>query len=366
MISVQPHFAETTEMSSALSWEATDGTWTWQEERLLDQRLFKAVATVLELDEVGPAPQVHVTFSGSIALDRALQAFVDYSRAHGAVELEIITTSPSIDIIPAMVAEHPTITNQIVAHAGHDLRIDVDEVIRLAEQELAPSVSGAVLVCSPENPTGDYWNERDLRRLAQACEATSRLLIVDHSFLLAGVHRGRLPRIWEVVSSTQEFIGTWDTGKTFGLGGEKLGFLVASSGIDENLRGALSTLQFDVARRDKQLFAALLGAPEVSTYLEELRDVCRANLKTLQSELGGVATVLRCPAGSLALLSLGADMDEATIAARLLGSGVGVIAASTFFHVSSSRHGLLRVALARDPDVFFEAVGVMRSVLVSP
>src|SRR5204863_7106101 len=110
----------------------------------------------------------------------------------------------------------------------HFPRLDVNQLLSFIDAPLPRESTRAILLTSPENPTGAFWNSDDLRAIARACEDHGYSLVVDHCFYLAGVHEELLPAVWQFADVIEHWIGIWDTGKTFGLNGEKLGFLICS------------------------------------------------------------------------------------------------------------------------------------------
>lgn len=51
-----------------------------------------------------------------------------------------------------------------------------------------------MLLSSPENPTGEIWSNSALKAIAKVCLYHKAVLIIDHCFLLAGVHK-KSPRL---------------------------------------------------------------------------------------------------------------------------------------------------------------------------
>ena len=342
--------------------------WTPARQAAVDAGLEAAVRDLLMLpaasyDSVSPA------FSGSVALDRALVAALAMSGDDGRrPTTHVVTTTPSIDIMPLFLGERSqVVTRYARSRAGDPAALDRDAVLRRVAEVRATRDAGlVVLLTSPENPTGAVWRPADLKAIGDACFEAGGVLVVDHTFLTAGVHgRADVECVWQAFGSGQDWIAIWDTGKTFGLNGDKLGFLVSGSDrTTDAVRRSLSVMQYDVSRRQKVLFAELFRRSARLDYVGHLNAVCHRNLaiaSTMASTMAA-STVLRIHrprAGSLLLLELPPGADDERTRCRLLRQGIGVVAGSVFFHAEPRPRTLLRVALARDPDYFADGFSLL-------
>jgi aspartate/methionine/tyrosine aminotransferase len=274
----------------------------------------------------------------------------------------VITTSPSIDIMKFLLEERTSQVKRHFVEAADELvgTLDPDPIIeRIALVRRRSARDGLiVLLTSPENPTGAIWSRTALQAISASCCDHDGTLIVDHAFLTAGVHDAKcVPAIWDNAVDGSDWIAIWDTGKTFGLNEDKLGFLVASSSrVSSSIRFALNVVQFDVPRRQKLLFAKILRSPFAWTHAAELRAACRENV-SIAEELswGNALEVLPVAAGSLGLLRLEEHQIDELVRVRLLQAGIGVVSGSVFFHGVRRPTSFLRVALARTPSYFQEA-----------
>jgi aspartate/methionine/tyrosine aminotransferase len=235
---------------------------------------------------------------------------------------------------------------------------------RIRRQDAATFIT--LLLSSPENPTGSTWTLDALDRLAVECADLGAVLVLDHSFAVAGVHdASRLTRVWDMDPLPCEWMAVWDTGKTFGFNEDKLGFILCGTSVaQEAVDAALAVMQFGVARRQKLFFAELLRRAFFYGHLDELRHTCLANLATASSLAGDVFSVLPVSAGSLLLLDVSAvsDSDE-VVRRKLLDAGIGVVAGNVFFHSEWRPDCYIRVALARRHDYFDEAMRQLIAVL---
>jgi aspartate/methionine/tyrosine aminotransferase len=334
--------------------------WTTEKQAMIDSDLEEACRRMLMLP-AGSYESLNVTFSGSVALDRALVAALSLSGDDQRRPVGVVTTTPSIDIMPLFLAEKSQVFTRFApSRGGEPCGLDRDAVLRaVAEVRAMPNAGLIVLLTSPENPTGAVWQPDDLKLIGDACFAAGGTLIVDHTFLTAGVHgRADIECVWQVFGAGQDWIAIWDTGKTFGLNEDKLGFVISGSARAASaVRRSLGVLQFDVSRRQKVLFAELLRRSALMDYAGYLNGVCNENLTRAAELVASTGIGLHRPAaGSLLLLELppGAHDDERT-RLRLLRAGVGVVAGNVFFHSYWRPRNMLRVALARDAPYFSQA-----------
>jgi aspartate/methionine/tyrosine aminotransferase len=339
--------------------------WTAARQFEVDEDLEAAAAAFLSLD-ASRYTECRVTFSGSVALNRALSGCLRLSRHERSTGVDVVTTTPSVDIMRLFLEEYLDVKPIFVPsrYQGIVGALDAQAVVRALYRtaEGGAHRRRVVLLTSPENPTGSYWSAEDLRYIGDACAATDAILVVDHSLLLAGVHSIPLPRVWDHPPPGGQWIALWDTGKTFGLNEDKLGFIFSGDRrIARFIGESLAVMQFDVARRQKLIFAQLLRCADALSHIERLRKVCQANLSRLEQMIGNTYLHVQLPtAGSMALVdvaALGHSDEEAR--QRLLHAGVGVVAGNVFFHDEWKPHTLMRLALARVPSYFEESVSAL-------
>ena len=316
--------------------------------------------------------QIRLTFSGSIALDRVFGAVGNsiQNKSFPKVGLTAILPEPSIDLWQLLLRERFSRENRDVQIKGVRQQIDskesrVDNLIEELETQFrrTPNRQLIVILDSPSNPLGIVTSGEDLERLARACGKAGAILIVDHCFLLAGLHAPMtLPSVFGISEEICEWIGIWDTGKSINLAGDKLGCIVPGNArIAKEVDEALAVIQPDTytARRSVEVFSSLLGSPQLQTYLETVGDICRKNLKYLQANAHDNWTVNSPEAGTFACVYFeGSNIGSDQIRKIWLGAGVNTAAGKTFFRSAASEGTpFLRISLVRDVDFFKAAIG---------
>ena len=344
--------------------------WSPEKQAQVDADLESAVRLFVGIPSATEGP-IRATFSGSVALERAMTAVIGIARDRDALPMTVVTTSPSIDIMKLFLQERVGVDAVFVPNHRQGVLGNSDAEALVDELNMAkrrrPEGLVVALLTSPENPTGAVWSREELRVIGATCAELDAVLIMDHCFVTAGVHEAAdVPRVWDLNDVGCHWIAIWDTGKTFGLNEDKLGFIICGSRLaQEAVDKALAVLQFGVARRQKMFFGELLRRAFFFDHAEELQKVCRENLAAAMCLSGALFVPVAPTAGSLLLL----DISELTVAdelarSRLLTAGVGVIAGRVFFHSAQWRPNCyLRVALARRPAYFAEALQRLNTLL---
>lgn len=342
--------------------------WTPSRQETLDMRLTAAVQSFLSV----PSSQhtsVCPTFSGSVALDRAIAAASMLVSSDNQAETHVVATTPSIDIMRLFLEERRHLKVHFVeSRIGGVWGLESTAIVAVINKivHLDDSANVIVVLSSPENPTGLWWNRAQLSDIANRVGELRGVLIVDHAFLAAGVQPcDSIPAIWSIRDIGCDWIGLWDSGKTFGLNEDKLGFLICGcERTAEVVRACLSITQFGVARRHKIFFAELLEWAARNNYAEMLRQVCAINLAAAETITNSTRLQLILPpAGSNALLRLPLEDGDEFARLRLLEFGVGVVSGRVFFHTDWKETDLIRVALARNPPVFRRGFELLTEVL---
>lgn len=346
--------------------------WTPEKQAQVDDDLEAAMRQFLSIARHA-ASRARATFSGSVALDRVIAAVSARARrSHAREGIAVITTTPSIDVMRLFLEERADVVPHFVESraGGFTGALDVEQLtstIRSVSRRGTQAV--AVLLSSPENPTGATWSSDELIEVVSTCAEADATLVIDHCFAVAGVHHAPdLIRVWDLPQIECEWIAVWDTGKTFGLNEDKLGFILC--GTDEMARyvdESLAVIQFGVSRRQKMFFTELMRRGYYYDHIATLRDNCRQNRATAM-DLAPDLLARPPDAGSLLLIDLtDTGWEDEPLRKALLDGGVGTVAGNVFFHGQWRPTSLLRIALARDPNYFADAfTRMMRVVRQAP
>jgi alanine-synthesizing transaminase len=186
----------------------------------------------------------------------------------------------------------------------------------------------AVLVVSPNNPTGSFISVDELDRLAAICAARGIAIIVDEVFADyelepgAGAKAGRVTARGDVLS-----FALGGLSKSVGLPQVKLGW-IAAGGPEPLVTAALERLELVCDTYLAVSMPAQLAAPALlergAAVRSQISIRIRANYHTLQVLAGAVAScrVLRSGGGWYAVLQVPSLESEEDLVLRLLGEGV--------------------------------------------
>ncbi len=117
-------------------------------------------------------------------------------------------------------AQAMTLTTLEVALTGNDFQLDVAGVIKAAQQ------AKMILLCSPNNPTGNHLNHADLRAILDATREQT-LVVIDEAYIDFDLQQS----IAHWISDYPHLIVIRTLSKAFGLAAVRCGFIIASDEV---------------------------------------------------------------------------------------------------------------------------------------
>jgi histidinol-phosphate aminotransferase len=144
---------------------------------------------------------------------------------------------------------------------------DVDEMISLYQKE-SPRV---VLIASPNNPTGNSFNDADLYRLTEAFRES--IIILDEAYW--GFADGPLVHTTELIKSYRNVLVLRTFSKYFALAGARMAYAVVGSNMTRLTKFSSRYLGFN--RISEALALAALDSPE---YYRSITAQMREDRKT--------------------------------------------------------------------------------------
>jgi aspartate/methionine/tyrosine aminotransferase len=304
---------------------------------VLEEILIAATLRFLGLSE-DLVENSFVTFSGSVALDRALTVAAAPS---GVMRLP----TPIFDVIPSFLRERGVVLDWWPLESGFGSAVPTHD-------------THATIVVSPDNPSGAVAGVEELREL------TKFTFIADQSFALLSTRGQSAPMVPGVVDRAGSWIAMWDTGKTFDLDDEKFGLLIAADGIRRQLGEALDLVQCALPRRLMLLMTLILSEAVERDYVGWLTSV-RMQVAEILEDLNKLSDVrVTVPDfGGFAIIDVG-ERDVDDIVRNAAQSGLGLITTEPFSAYSpfpAARPGL-RIPLIRDPAMVRESVAICKAV----
>jgi aspartate/methionine/tyrosine aminotransferase len=234
------------------------------------------------------------------------------------------------------------------------------------EAALTPS-SRAVLIVSPNNPTGSMLRERDRAWLVDLCEARGLALISDEVF--ADYPLAPRPDACSVIAAGDTRALSFSLGglsKSAGLPQVKLGWMIVH-GPGDQVAESLERLDLIC---DTALSVSTPVQVAAARLIEAGRDVrasiagrIAANLAALRARVATwPAVTLQEPEGGWsAVIEVPATASEEALVLRALHDARVIIHPGHFFDFA--REAFLVMSLLPDPDVFGEALGRLLPVI---
>ena len=335
---------------------ANSGPWRYADYSVL---LADAISSSLKIDR-----QFHsflqVTFSGSIAVQRAIVACQELAQEKSRKRCRFVIIEPSVDFYRSLLNEmgipFVSVVRKSEEQSGAWLRDSHNAMMELATK--FPDELIVLLTDSPSNPQGFMVSEEELRELANSINAVGGILIADHCFALAGIHDEQVSAFtFRLTDLSCPWIAIWDTGKTFDLNGDKIAVIIASNDqINEAIEFSLETIQVVPSQRSTIFFSQFLSHPAARDMRLDLQANVTENLHCLHETLTEFS-VSRPQGGTFATINVvDTGLSAFQVRSELLQRGIAVSSGSSFYSDLKLGNEIIRIALARPVEVFRESM----------
>jgi len=224
--------------------------------------------------------------------------------------------------------------------------------------------SDAICLVTPNNPTGTALTEDNLRSLVRFCKERRKLLILDNCF------RAYLPRHLVhdqyrlVLEAGVDAVLVEDTGKTWPTSEIKAPFFaVTRGGLFDQVYDIYTDFLLHVSPMGIRLMHEFIRLSQQDD-LASIQEVVAVNRRVLYDNLRGTfLTSCEQPFASVAWLRINHPLNAHDLMRILAEHGVFVLPGNQFYW-DDPRQGdsFIRVALARDADVFREAAPLIGDV----
>jgi aspartate/methionine/tyrosine aminotransferase len=232
----------------------------------------------------------------------------------------------------------------------------------------------ALFLVDPNNPTGFslLQHGRDgFEEVIRFCRDHDKILLLDFcfaAFALADPAVERFDVYSMLEASGITYIAIEDTGKTWPVQDAKCAILMASDDIWSDIYNIHTSLLLNVSPFVLRLLQAYIE-DSIDDDLASVRNVSVTNREAATSALAGSILEYQAPTVdvSVAWFKINDDRLWATrLHADLMDIGVAVLPGTGFFWSTPSRgQGYVRIALARDPQMFASAVTRLSEALRS-
>jgi aminotransferase len=270
--------------------------------------------------EIDPDREVTVTCGSTEAMIASMLALVDPGD-------EVIIFSPFYENYgPDCILSGAT-PRYVTLHEP-DFHIDMDEL----EAAFNPRTR-AIVVNTPNNPTGKVYSRAELTVIAELCQAHDAVAITDEIYEHL-VYEGEHVRIATLPGMAERSITISGLSKTYSLTGWRVGWIVAPPALTDGIRKVHDFLTVGAAHPLQIAAAEALAVPDA--YYVELLDGYRARRDLLVDGLLALGFRCEVPAGAYYVMTDIAPFefpDDVAFAEHLIEQyAVATVPGSSFYH----------------------------------
>ena len=231
----------------------------------------------------------------------------------------------------------------------------------------------AIFIVDPNNTTGftllGKKNKKAFEKVVQFCKDHDKILIIDYCFanFLMNDEEVELYDTYKVLKESGiKYMAIEDTGKTWPIQDAKIAMLKVSDSLYEEMYSIYTAYILNVSPFILNFLTEYLLDSQKCQFTS-IRNILSTNLKILEEKFQDSILTLVKPKGnvSVAWCEITKSNLKATQLQKILyKEGVYVLPGTYFFwHNSSLGEKYIRIALARDPDNFFEGMSLIKEVL---
>ena len=237
---------------------------------------------------------------------------------------------------------------------GRPIAVPMDERFHLTAEAVAEKITPrtrALVVNSPNNPTGSVQTKEELRALAELAEDHDFALISDEvyeHFIYEGEHAS--PALY-----SDNVITINAVSKTYAMTGWRLGYLAARGEALENMLKVHQYIQACASSISQRAALAAVSGPQER--VREMKEEFRRRRDVLLEGLRSMGVDIRAPEGAFYAFPKVGDGND--VAARLIKGGVVAVPGSAFgsagkYHIRISYAASMadiKIALERMRDI---------------
>ena len=223
----------------------------------------------------------------------------------------------------------------------------------------------AIVINSPNNPTGRVFSRQDLELIAQLCQKYDVLAITDEIYEHILYDDAEHIPLWTLPGMAERTIAVNSVSKTFSVTGWRIGFILASAALTASIRKVHDFLTVGAAAPLQEACAEAFAFPE--SYYKELGDFYRQRRDYMLKALEDVG--FRCvrPGGAYYIMAeiapFGWD-DDVAFAFHLASEiGVAVVPGSSFYRPGHpDSHKYVRFCFCKEMATLEAAVATLQKL----
>jgi N-succinyldiaminopimelate aminotransferase len=302
--------------------------------------------------DYAPDTEITITSGATEAIFDAIQGVCNAGD-------EVILFEPFYDSYRASVAMAGATARFVTLHAP-DWHFDLGEF----EETMTPRTR-AIILNSPQNPTGKVFSRGELDSIARFCRERDVLCITDEVYEHL-VYEGKHVPMATLSGMRERTITISSFGKTFSLTGWKIGWAAAPPPLTAAVRAAHQFVTFATATPLQYAAAIALDAPR--SYYDELLASYRGKRDYLSSELARLGFDVRATHGTYfccAGFSKFHGGDDAAFCKWLTTEiGVAALPPTSFYGKSEEGKSYARFAFCKKDETLREAVARLEQINV--
>jgi len=206
-----------------------------------------------------------------------------------------------------------------------------------------------LFLCNPNNPTGTYWSEDELRSFLD--RVNGRCIVVVDEAYMEFVEASDFPRTVSMLDDYPNLVVFRTFSKMYGLAGLRIGYLFGDRRVVDDIRRTCVVYSVNGPAQ----VAAIAALSDDGPHIEATRKMCREAREYLLEELADMGLPHTAREGNFAVASL--PMSDTLAYRKLMRRGI-MIRSMTGFRAPNQ----IRVTLSTLP-VMEEFVKALRGII---
>ncbi|NWF82637.1 MAG: aminotransferase class I/II-fold pyridoxal phosphate-dependent enzyme [Bryobacteraceae bacterium] len=245
---------------------------------------------------------------------------------------------------------------------GPDWRFDPDELAAAFS-----SKTKAIIVNSPNNPTGKVFTLGELRIIASLCQKHNALCITDEIYEHIVYEGQRHIPIMTLDGMRERTILVNSMSKTYSVTGWRVGWVIAAPPLTASIRKVHDFLTVGAAAPLQAAGVVALSSPD--SYYAELAAHYQRKRDMLVASLNEAGFICRPPQGAYYVMTDATGFgfsDDHLLARRLIEkAGVAAVPGSSFFHSRHAQETRIRFCFCKKYETL-QAAGRLLHLMSSP
>jgi len=190
------------------------------------------------------------------------------------------------------------------------LALDADGMLRQRDGR-----TKIFFICNPNNPTGTYWDTRELRSFLDAVDGM-QIVVLDEAYI-EFVESADFPNGMSLLKEYPNLVVFRTFSKMYGLAGLRIGYLVSSTQLVSAIKRACVVYSVNTLAQD-----AALAALKDDSHIVRTKALVREGKAFLKEELGHLGLPVVSGEGNFVMIKL--PMSDTLAYRKLMQEGVMV------------------------------------------